>query len=148
MRPARKTQPWYASVSWPSPMPRSSGCECSVRLDLALLASAAPFRPPDAETPPLSLQTLTERSLRIAVPATHPLARGEFADVADLHGQRWIAGSGEDRVMGVWPSLDERPDIAHTPRDWLAQRPLAAAGCGITTVTRHTAPRGAPARAT
>lgn len=48
-------------------------------LDLALLASAAPFRPPDAETPPLSLQTLTERSLRIAVPATHPLARGEFS---------------------------------------------------------------------
>jgi DNA-binding transcriptional LysR family regulator len=103
-------------------------------LDLALLASAPPFRPPDAETPPLRLQTLTERSLRIAVPASHPLARGEFVDVADLHGQRWIAGSGEDRVMGVWPGLDERPDIAHTARDWLAKLHLVAAGCGITTV--------------
>jgi DNA-binding transcriptional LysR family regulator len=103
-------------------------------LDLALLASAPPFRPPDAETPPLRLLTLTERSLRIAVPASHPLARGEFADVADLHGQRWIAGPGEDRVMGVWPGLDERPDIAHSARDWLAKLHLVAAGCGITTV--------------
>lgn len=76
-------------------------------LDLALLASAPPFRPPDTEAPPLHLQTLTERSLCVAVPATHHFARGEFVDVADLHGQRWIAGSGEDRVMGVWPGLDE-----------------------------------------
>jgi DNA-binding transcriptional LysR family regulator len=113
-------------------------------LDLALLASAPPFRPPDAETPPLRLQTLTERNLRIAVPASHPLARGEFADVADLHGQRWIAGSGEDRVMGVWPGLDERPDIAHTARDWLAKLHLVAAGCGITTVPAALAPAVPP----
>jgi DNA-binding transcriptional LysR family regulator len=108
--------------------------------DLALLASAPPFRPPDTETPPLRLQILTERSLHIAVPATNPLARGEFADVADLHGQRWIAGEGDDRVMGVWPGLDERPDIAHTARDWLAKLHLVAAGCGITTVPAALAP--------
>ncbi|MEV0405632.1 LysR family transcriptional regulator [Actinoallomurus sp. NPDC050550] len=104
-------------------------------LDLALLASVPPFRPPDTETPALRLQTLTERSLCVAVPAGHPLARGEFIDVADLHGQRWIAGSasGEDRVMGVWPGLDERPTIAHTARDWLAKLRLVGAGCGITT---------------
>jgi DNA-binding transcriptional LysR family regulator len=113
-------------------------------LDLALLASAPPFRPPDAETPPLRLQTLTERSLYIAVPAAHSLARGEFADVADLHGQRWIAGPGEDRVMGVWPGLDERPDIAHTARDWLAKLHLVAAGCGITTVPAALAPAVPP----
>lgn len=70
------------------------------------------------------------------MPATHPLARGDFVDVADLRGQRWIAGSssGEDRLMGVWPGLDERPDIAHTARDWLAKLQLVAAGCGLTTV--------------
>jgi DNA-binding transcriptional LysR family regulator len=99
---------------------------------------------PDAETPPLRLQTLTERSLRIAVPTTHPLARGEFADVADLHGQRWIAGPGEDRVMGVWPGLDERPDIVHTARDWLAKLHLVAAGCGITTVPAALVPAVPP----
>ncbi|MCO5998989.1 LysR family transcriptional regulator [Actinoallomurus rhizosphaericola] len=105
-------------------------------LDLALLASAPPFRAPDTEIPALRLQTLTERSLRVALPADHPLARNDFIDVADLHGQRWIAGSasGEDRVMGVWPGLDERPTIAHTARDWLAKLHLVAAGCGITTV--------------
>ncbi|MFF1681835.1 LysR family transcriptional regulator [Streptomyces sp. NPDC058256] len=105
-------------------------------LDLALLASAPPFRPPDAESPPLVLHTLTERALCLAVPATHPLARGDFVDVADLRGQRWIAGSssGEDRLMGVWPGLDERPEIAHTARDWLAKLQLVAAGCGLTTV--------------
>ncbi|GAB3399012.1 LysR family transcriptional regulator [Amycolatopsis echigonensis] len=104
-------------------------------LDLALIASAPPFRPPDTESPALVLQTLTERSLRIALPAGHPLARGEFVDVADLHGQRWIAGSGQELVMGVWPGLDERPEIAHTARDWLAKLQLVAAGCGITTVS-------------
>lgn len=103
-------------------------------LDLALLASAPPFRPPDAETPTLELQTLTERSLRVAVPATHPLALNDVIDVADLLGQRWIAGTGDDRVMGVWLGLTERPEIAHTARDWLAKLHLVAAGCGITTV--------------
>jgi DNA-binding transcriptional LysR family regulator len=105
-------------------------------LDLALLASAPPFRPPDTETPALRLRTLTERGLCVAVPPGHPLAKGEFIDVADLHGQRWIAGSasGDERVMGTWPGLDERPVIAHTARDWLAKLNLVAAGCGITTV--------------
>jgi len=93
-------------------------------LDLALLASAPPFRPPDTETPALELQDAHgTKSLRVALPAAHPLARDEFVDVADLHGQRWVAGSGEDQVMGVWPGLDERPEIAHTARDWLGQTP-------------------------
>jgi DNA-binding transcriptional LysR family regulator len=105
-------------------------------LDLALLSSAPPFRPPDAESPPLRLRTLTERSLRIAVPAGHPLARGDWVDIADLRGQRWIASpsSGEEKMMGVWPGLDERPEIAHTTRDWLVKLHLVAAGCGLTTV--------------
>jgi DNA-binding transcriptional LysR family regulator len=105
-------------------------------LDLALLASMPPFRPPDAESPPLHLQTLIERSLRLAVPATHPFARGDSVDIADLRGQRWIASpsSGDEQLMGVWPGLDERPEIAHTARDWLAKLHLVAAGCGLTTV--------------
>ncbi|MDT0449267.1 LysR family transcriptional regulator [Streptomyces hesseae] len=105
-------------------------------LDLALLASAPPFRPPDTESPPLALWTLTERALLLAVPTAHPLARGDYVDVADLRGQRWIVGSssGEDQAMGVWPGLDERPEIAHTARDWLAKLHLVAAGCGLTTL--------------
>ncbi|MEV6413128.1 LysR family transcriptional regulator [Kribbella sp. NPDC051718] len=103
-------------------------------IDLALLAAAPPFRPPDSETPALKLETLAERPLRIAVPASHPLAVADSVDVADLRGQRWIAGSSADQ-MGVWPGLDERPEIAHTARDWLAKLHLVAAGAGITTVS-------------
>ena len=101
-----------------------------------MLASAPPFRPPDAESPPLEVQVLAERSLCLAVPATHPLAREDVADVADLRGQRWIASpsAGEENLMGVWPGLDERPVIAHFARDWLAKLHLVAAGCGLTTV--------------
>ncbi|GAA5164535.1 LysR family transcriptional regulator [Pseudonocardia eucalypti] len=103
-------------------------------VDLAVLASAPPYRPPDSETPALELRTLAERGLRVALPAGHPLARGDYVDVADLAGQRWIAGSGADQGMGVWPGLGERPRIAHTARDWLAKLQLVAAGCGVTTV--------------
>jgi DNA-binding transcriptional LysR family regulator len=111
-------------------------------LDLALLASVPPFRPPDTESPPLAVSTLTERALCLAVPAGHPLARGEYVDVADLRGQRWIAsaGSGQDRLLGVWPGLDERPEIVHTARDWLAKLHLVAGGFGLTTVPAGLAP--------
>ncbi|WP_037568958.1 LysR family transcriptional regulator [Phaeacidiphilus oryzae] len=116
-------------------------------VDLALLGSAPPFRPPDSESPPLVTQTLAERSLRVALPASHPLARQDYVDIADLHGQRWIAAppSGGERLMGVWPGLDERPEIAHTARDWLAKLQLVAAGCGLTTVPApltHAVPEG------
>ncbi|WP_326790702.1 LysR family transcriptional regulator [Streptomyces sp. NBC_00151] len=115
-------------------------------LDLALLASAPPFRPLDSESPALTVRTLGERSLRLAVPAVHPLAAADSVDITDLRGQRWIAGSsvGDERLMGVWPGLDERPVIAHTARDWLAKLHLVAAGCGLTTVPASLAP-AAPA---
>jgi DNA-binding transcriptional LysR family regulator len=103
-------------------------------IDLALVASGPPFRPLDSETPALMVDTLTERALQIAVPADHPLARGEFIDAADLHGQRWIAGIGKEQTLGVWPGLDERPQVVHAARDWLAKLQLVAAGLGITTV--------------
>lgn len=131
----RSTHPGITVISREGSTPALVRALRAGTLDLALVASAPPFRPLDTETPALELRVLTERSLRLAVPAAHPLARGDFVDVADLHGQRWIAGSGDDRVMGVWPGLDERPEIAHTARDWLAKLHLVAAGCGITTVS-------------
>ncbi|SFR25053.1 DNA-binding transcriptional regulator, LysR family [Lentzea waywayandensis] len=103
-------------------------------LDVALIASSPPFRAPDDESPALEVDTLTERSLHVAVPSAHPLARNDFIDIDDLRGQRWIAGLGDQLVMGVWPGLPERPVVAHTARDWLAKLQLVAAGFGITTV--------------
>ncbi|GAA3451275.1 LysR family transcriptional regulator [Dactylosporangium matsuzakiense] len=105
-------------------------------LDLALLATAPPFRAPDGEEPPLHLEVLAERQLRVAVSARHPLAAGIHVEVEDLRGLAWIAGqSGADeQLMGVWPGLGGRPVIAHTARDWLAKLNLVAAGLGATTV--------------
>ena len=132
----RRTHPAITVISREGSTPALARALRAGTLDLALLGSVPPFRPPDTETPPLVLQTLTERSLRVALPATHPLARGEFVDISDLHGQHWIAApaSAGDTLMGVWPGLDERPVVAHTARDWLAKLHLVAAGCGITTV--------------
>lgn len=113
-------------------------------IDLAVLASVPPYRSLDTETPPLRVQVLTERSLCVAVPENHPLAHGDYIDVADLHGQRWIAGAAQELQMGAWPGLAERPVIAHTARDWLAKLQLVAAGCGITTVPRMLAPTVPP----
>ncbi|MFD7154714.1 LysR family transcriptional regulator [Kribbella sp. NPDC059898] len=111
-------------------------------IDLAVIASAPPFRPPDAETPALKLETLAERSLMLAVPTGHPLAAYDGVDVGELRGQRWIAGpaSSGELLMGVWPGLDERPVVAHTVRDWFAKLQLVAAGAGITTISASMAP--------
>ncbi|MDT4912919.1 MAG: hypothetical protein QOC66_2047 [Pseudonocardiales bacterium] len=104
-------------------------------LDLAVLASAPPFRAPDKESPPLVLETLTERSLLLAVPATSRLAR-DSVRLADLRDERWIVSpsTGDETLLGVWPGLEGRAIISHTGRDWLAKLHLVAAGCGVTTV--------------
>ncbi|WP_405167356.1 LysR family transcriptional regulator [Nocardia sp. NBC_01499] len=142
----RQTHPGITVLSREGSTPALVRALRAGSVDLALIASAPPFRPPDTESPALLLQTLTERSLRVAVPTGHPLARGDYIDVADLHGQQWIAGpnTSDDRLMGVWPGLDERPEIVHTARDWLAKLQLVAAGCGLTTIPAVLAPAALP----
>jgi DNA-binding transcriptional LysR family regulator len=130
----RRTHPGISVLSREGSTPALVRALRAGTVDLALVASTPPYRPLDTETPALVVDTLTERPLRIAVPESHPLARGEFIDAADLRGQRWIAGTGNDRMLGVWPGLEERPDVVHSARDWLAKLHLVAAGLGITTV--------------
>jgi DNA-binding transcriptional LysR family regulator len=104
-------------------------------VDLVVIASVPPFRAPDAESPALRLETLSERSLLVAVPAASPLAR-DSVRVEELRGQTWIASpsAGAETLLGVWPGLDGRPHVGHTARDWLTKLQLVAAGCGVTTV--------------
>jgi DNA-binding transcriptional LysR family regulator len=130
----RRTHPSITVVTRESSTPALVRALRAGTVDVALIASSPPFRAPDDESPALEVEVLVERSLLVAVPASHPLARGDFIDIEDLLGQRWIAGPGDPLVMGVWPGLPERPRIAHTARDWLAKVRLVAAGLGITTV--------------
>jgi molybdate transport repressor ModE-like protein len=105
-------------------------------LDLAILAQAPPFRPPDGESPALELTTLSERDLVVAVPASHPLARARAVDIEQLEGQIWVASRSDpgDALLGVWPGLAERPDVRYVVRDWLAKLQIVAAGLAITTL--------------
>ncbi|MFC5064741.1 LysR family transcriptional regulator [Actinomycetospora atypica] len=103
-------------------------------IDLAVLAQVPPYRPPDAESPPIATTVLTQGALRVAVPADDPLAHLAVVDVDDLRGRAWIGGPEGSGAMGVWPGLDDRPRVAHVARDWLAKLALVAGGQGITTV--------------
>jgi len=105
-------------------------------LDLAVVAQAPPFRALDAESPELTVELLAEADLRVAVPATHPLAGDDAIDVDQLRAQSWIASPSPagEVLLGVWPGLGGRIRVAHSSRDWLAKLRLVAAGCGITTV--------------
>jgi DNA-binding transcriptional LysR family regulator len=105
-------------------------------LDLAILARSPPFRPLDAESPPLELMTLSERELVIAVAAGHPLASAPVVDVRELEGQVWVASRSDagDSLLGVWPGLAHRPDVRYVVRDWLAKISIVAAGLAITTL--------------
>ncbi len=102
-------------------------------LDLAILALTPPFRPLDAESPPLELTTLSERDLVIGVSSRHPFARLKAVEVRQLEGQVWVASAG-DSLLGVWPGLAERPDVRYVVRDWLAKLQIVAAGLAITTL--------------
>jgi DNA-binding transcriptional LysR family regulator len=105
-------------------------------LDLAILARTPPFRPPDSESPPLELITLSERELVVAVSANHPFASARAVEVEQLNGQVWVAGRSDagESVLGVWPGLTERPDVRYVVRDWLAKLQIVAAGLAITTL--------------
>lgn len=105
-------------------------------LDLAILARAPPFRPPDTESPALELTTLSERELVIGVSARHPFAGAQAVEVAQLEGQVWVASRSDpgDSLLGVWQGVTGRPDVRYIVRDWLAKLQIVAAGLAITTL--------------
>jgi DNA-binding transcriptional LysR family regulator len=105
-------------------------------LDLALISSRPPYRPPDAELPALVTKTIDETGLAVAAPAYGRFAGRTVVDVDELDDVDWIASpsTGAEPLFGVWPGLAGRPRIAHTARDWMTKLQLVAAGCGLTTV--------------
>jgi DNA-binding transcriptional LysR family regulator len=105
-------------------------------IDLAVIASRPPYRPPDDELPALVTVVLDETTLAVAAPATGGFAGRTVVTTAELDGADWIASPsvGGESLLGVWPGLAGRPRVVHTARDWLTKLQLVAAGFGLTTV--------------
>ncbi len=111
-------------------------------LDLAVITSRPPHRPPDTELPQVHTEILGETSLLIAAPATGRFTGRTSVTTEELAGVDWIASasSGAEPLLGVWPGLAGRPRIAHSARDWLTKLRLVAGGCGVTTVPTNLVP--------
>jgi DNA-binding transcriptional LysR family regulator len=105
-------------------------------LDLALLASAPPFHPPDRRDPPLIVEHLSEGELRIAVGASHRFAGRRIVAVDELAGERWVVArqDRDDHRLGAWPGMPGRPRAPFVARDWLSKLRLVASGAAITTI--------------
>jgi DNA-binding transcriptional LysR family regulator len=105
-------------------------------LDLAIVSSRPPHRPPDEQAPPLDVVTLREDELLLAVPAAGRLGGRTTAHIDELTGLQWIAtpSTPAEPLLGVWPGLPGRPRVLHSARDWTTKLRLVAAGLGATTV--------------
>lgn len=111
-------------------------------IDLAVLSSRPPHRPPDGESPRLHLTTIEDTELLVAASATGTFAGRTSVHVDELVDAPWIAtpSSSAEPLLGVWPGLPGRGRIAHNSRDWLTKLHLVAGGFGITTVPESLSP--------
>ncbi|MFJ9608428.1 LysR family transcriptional regulator [Kitasatospora sp. NPDC101176] len=111
-------------------------------IDLAVLTSRPPHRPPDGESPRLHVETVADTELLVAAPSTGAFAGRTTVHVDDLVDAPWIAApaSASEPLLGAWPGLPGRPRIVHSARDWLTKLHLVAGGFGVTTVPSRLAP--------
>ncbi|MFF4598214.1 LysR family transcriptional regulator [Amycolatopsis sp. NPDC001319] len=111
-------------------------------IDLAVLTSRPPHRPPDGESPRLHLTAVQDTELLVAASATGPFAGRTSVHVDELVDVPWIASpsSSAEPLLGVWPGLPGRARIVHSARDWLTKLHLVAGGFGVTTVPEGLAP--------
>jgi DNA-binding transcriptional LysR family regulator len=102
-------------------------------VDLAVIASRAGERPAGER---LAFEPLIDDPLLLAVARDHPMARRGSLQVNDLAGESWIARSAapDDTVLGIWPALEDRPQVSFVASDWTAKLGLVAAGLGVTVV--------------
>ena len=111
-------------------------------IDLAVLSSRPPHRPPDGESPRLHVTTIQDTELVVAAPAAGTFAGRTSVHVDELVDAAWIAGpsSSTEPLLGVWPGLPGRARVVHSARDWLTKLHLVAGGFGITTIPERLSP--------
>jgi DNA-binding transcriptional LysR family regulator len=86
-------------------------------IDLAVVASRPPYRPPDNELPALVTVVIDESALAIAAPATGQFAGRTLVTIAELEGVDWIASptAGGESLLGVWPAWPGAPESRTLP---------------------------------
>lgn len=111
-------------------------------IDIAVLTSRPPHRPPDGESPGLHTTTIQDTELLVAASATGTFAGRASVHVDELVDAPWIAtpSSSAEPLLGVWPGLPGRARIVHSARDWLTKLHLVAGGFGITTIPERLSP--------
>ncbi len=97
---------------------------------------ALAFSYPDSEEPrcdDIVSTALLDDPVVAVLPSDHRLARRRSIDLADLSGERWIAGCPRCRahLLRACEQAGFEPDIAFTTDDNLAVQGLVAAGTGI-----------------
>jgi DNA-binding transcriptional LysR family regulator len=102
-------------------------------LDLVLAQEYA-FAPNPAD-PALERTDLLEDPLRVALPASHPLATGDRVDMRALDAEPWIAGREGSFchlvVIHSTRAAGYEPRLAHITNDFDVSYALVAAGAGV-----------------
>jgi DNA-binding transcriptional LysR family regulator len=112
-------------------------------LSVTLLAAVARGRlglavvtRPEHSPSGVTLSTLVEDPLLVALPRDHRLAGRGRVPTSELRDERWVAGSTDPRstLLGPWADAAREPDVTLVARDWMAKIGLVAAGLGVTVV--------------
>ncbi|MET8765080.1 LysR family transcriptional regulator [Lentzea sp. NPDC004782] len=136
------TAPWIRVTTREGTTPGLVRALRTGSIDLAVLTSRPPHRPPDGESPRLHLTTVRDVELVVAASATGAFAGRTSVHVDELVEAPWIAtpATASEPQLGAWPGLPGRARVVHHARDWLTKLHLVAGDFGITTVPAAMAP--------
>ncbi|AZM74027.1 LysR family transcriptional regulator [Streptomyces sp. G3] len=106
--------------------------------DLAVV-EATPSSPPSADAR-FDQRPLLDEPFDLVVPADHPLAGRDVADLADAAHEPWIAPMPQTpcrtHIMSACGAAGFTPDVVHHTVDWNVTAHLVANGLGVALVPR------------
>ena len=137
-----RTAPWVRVSTREGTTPGLARALRTGSIDVAVLTSRPPHRPPDGESPRLHVTSVQDTELLVAASATGTFAGRTSVHVDELVDAPWIASpsSNAEPLLGVWPGLPGRAHVVHSGRDWLTKLHLVAGGAGVTTIPEGLSP--------
>ncbi|MFD9704469.1 LysR family transcriptional regulator [Lentzea sp. NPDC059081] len=136
------TAPWVRVTTREGTTPALARALRTGSIDLAVLTSRPPHRPPDGDSPRLHVTPVQDVELLLAASAAGPFAGRTSVHVDELVDAPWVAtpSTSAEPLLGVWPGLPGRARVVHSARDWLTKLHLVAGGAGVTTVPESMVP--------